>query len=71
MLGNSSRRRTRPTIAYDRFDPEVSRQHPLVWTVDDIPELDASDAFIARKFDLSIDSGVLDYFDHKTIVRSV
>jgi hypothetical protein len=67
VLSNSPRRDAiRPTITYARFDSRVSTEHPRAWRIDDVAELEASGAYIARKFDASVDSAVLDYFDRMT-----
>jgi len=64
ILSNSPRQDgIRPTITYARFDSRVSTEHPRAWRIDDVAELEKSGAYIARKFDASVDSAVLDYFD--------
>ena len=36
--------------------------HPPTFTINDIKELEKSNAFFSRKFDIFIDSNVIDYF---------
>ena len=41
--------------------------HPKILTVDDIPQIESSNCFFARKFDSQIDSAVIQYFSNKVI----
>jgi hypothetical protein len=68
ILGNSSRRDViQPTITYHRFDHGYSKEHPRIWTMADVAELEASGKYIARKFDEGVDRAVLDYFDARSM----
>lgn len=39
--------------------------HPAIWNIDDISIIDKAEALFARKFDMSIDSQIIDYLDKK------
>lgn len=39
--------------------------HPAIWNMDDILIIDRADALFARKFDMSIESQIIDYLDEK------
>lgn len=39
--------------------------HPAIWKIEDVPVIDASEALFARKFDINIDSEILNYLDSK------
>ena len=39
--------------------------HPAIWTIDDKQTIDNAKALFARKFDVSIDSKILNYLDLK------
>lgn len=41
--------------------------HPPIFTISDIPELEKSGCSIARKFDMRVDSNVIEYFKKKLI----
>ena len=41
--------------------------HPKILTVDDIPQIESSDCYFARKFDSKIDQTVIQYFKNKVI----
>lgn len=67
ILANSSRKAfLRPTVTYARFDPKISANHPLVWTLDHVRELEGSGCYLARKFDDSEYADVLDHFDRRS-----
>jgi hypothetical protein len=44
-------------------------ERPRIWREEDLPELDASPAFFARKFDLSVDACVLDALEARLARR--
>ena len=63
VLANSAlKNRLQPSLTYVRFDP--SEAHPIIWTTSDYQELTQANAFFARKFDMNVDSKVLDLLDH-------
>jgi hypothetical protein len=45
--------------------------HPELLTTDDLPELERSGDFFARKFDLAVDAGVLDEIDRRLLGAAV
>jgi hypothetical protein len=66
VLANSHRSpHLKGPVTYARFDREYSKRHPLVWTVRDLDELEASSMYFARKFDETVDSAVMDHLDRQ------
>jgi hypothetical protein len=59
VLLNSSRRGTVAGHNWHFIDWESGPQHPRIFGIDDLPRLEASDAFFARKFDERVDDAVL------------
>ncbi|HEY3445980.1 MAG TPA: beta-1,6-N-acetylglucosaminyltransferase [Myxococcales bacterium] len=50
-------------LLYSRWGTtKADRNHPVVLTVDDIPSIEETDGYFARKFDIEVDRGVVEYF---------
>jgi hypothetical protein len=50
-------------LRYIRWDPATSYAHPVTLTTADLPDMMASGALFARKFDPAVDSELLDLID--------
>lgn len=57
-MGNTKEQK--PALFCADFDAETAR--PKIYTTKDIPMLDGRDVFVARKMDLNVDSGIIDYY---------
>ncbi|GIV33732.1 MAG: hypothetical protein KatS3mg031_1267 [Chitinophagales bacterium] len=55
---------------YIRWSGSGPRTHPVILTREDLPALKASDKLFARKFDISVDSTILDLIDREILFKS-
>lgn len=51
------------------YTGEIGRYHPPLLTMENIYEIESSNAYFARKFDMVVDSEVVEYF-HKKILKT-
>lgn len=47
-------------------DTYQTRHHPVIFTSENVDEIEKSDCFFARKFDIDVDRGAIEYFMKKT-----
>ena len=67
QFGNADKEMDNPALRLIKWyeNGVHTNGHPAIWTIDDKQTIDNAKALFARKFDVSIDSKILDYLDLK------
>jgi hypothetical protein len=66
VMTSPFRETVRPSLTYTRF---TGLAHPLIWRSENLGELLGSGCHFARKFDIHVDSRVLDLLDQRIDLR--